>query len=68
MVTVERQNKVIDRLNKTSFEFRGLSTDTKPTNKYKDVNIANGSLFIEMDTEDLFFYNEDTSSWVGGTE
>ena len=66
MVTVEKQNNVEDRLNRISFEFRGLSTDTKPTTLYGGANIANGSVFIEMDTEKILFYDEEGSAWVGG--
>lgn len=32
-------------------EFRGLSTDTKPT------SCGNGSVFIEMDTGKIYFFN-----------
>lgn len=68
MVTIECQKKDKYRLDKTYFEFRGLSTDTMPTGTYGGVNIANGSVYIAMDTEDLYFYDEGTSSWVGGAE
>lgn len=36
-----------------------LSTDTKPTNQ-----IANGSILVEIDTGNVFFFNEDASTWV----
>ena len=39
-------------------EFAGLSTDTKPTN-----GIATGSLFLEVDTGDVFAYDEAGSEW-----
>lgn len=45
------------------FEYAGLSTDTKPT---EDI-IATGSVFIEVDTGDVYFFNEEGSSdheWV----
>lgn len=35
------------------YEFSGLSTDTKPTQ-----NIATGSVFLEVDTGSVFFYDE----------
>lgn len=66
MITIRNQEKVQDRLDMTMLELRGLSTDEKPINKYKTLNIANGSIFIEMDTEEIFFYDEQTSVWVGG--
>ena len=36
----------------------GLSTDTKPT-----TGLANGSIFVEVDTGKLFLFNEDTGEW-----
>jgi hypothetical protein len=39
-------------------ELAGLSTDEKPT------GFATGSLFMEVDTGDVFLYNEDSSQWV----
>ena len=43
-------------------ELRGLSTDTKPTeidNRYVD----NGSVFIEINTGKIFFYDLDSETW-----
>jgi hypothetical protein len=45
--------------NENCFEFRGLSTDTKPlghnlTNGNVNYIVSNGSVFIEMDTGDVF--------------
>ena len=45
------------------FEYAGTSSDTKPTG---DI-IATGSVFIEVDTGDVYFFNEDGASgsqWV----
>lgn len=36
----------------------GLSTDTKPTE-----NIGNGTIFIEMDTKKIYFYDEENEIW-----
>ena len=36
-----------------------LSSDTKPT-----AGIANGSIFVEVDTGKVFFYNEAGNAWV----
>lgn len=44
--------------------FKGLSTDTKPTVKYDDLEIINGSTFFEMDTQQIFFYDGDTDDWL----
>lgn len=50
-------------------EFRGLSSDTKPL-VYVDENgdekqVANGSVFIEMDTQKIFFFDFDGQEWKG---
>lgn len=44
--------------------FKGLSTDTKPTVKYDDLAIINGSTFFEMDTQQVFFYDGATDDWL----
>lgn len=44
-------------------ELRGLSTDEKPTT-INGGKILNGSSFIEMDTQDIYFYDEENSEWV----
>jgi len=42
------------------FEFAGLSTDTpKPT----DSNISTGSVFTEVDTGDVYLYDEVSATW-----
>ena len=43
----------------------GLSTDSKPT------NVCNGSVFIEMDSNDVYFFDAENAIWrvfVGGAE
>lgn len=40
-------------------EFSGLSTDTKPT-----LDIGTGSIFTEVDTGKVFFFNAASSEWV----
>lgn len=45
-------------------ELRGLSTDTKPT-EFEGKTIGNGSVFVETDTQKLFFYNETSQEWLG---
>lgn len=43
-------------------ELRGLSTDTKPTTM--DGNeIGNGSVFVEIDTQKIFFYDYESKTW-----
>lgn len=40
-------------------EFYGLSTDTKPTER-----LATGSLFIEVNTGDAYFFDEVSETWI----
>jgi len=42
----------------STYEFRGLSTDTKPT------NVPNGCVFVEMNTGKVFMFNAATHTWV----
>lgn len=48
----------------TYCELRGLSTDTKPT-EINGYTIGNGSVFIEIDTQNVYIFNETTQEWVG---
>lgn len=50
--------------NERCFEFRGLSTDTKPVNSH----IGNGSTFLEIDTLKVFFFDEENQEWVNPDE
>ena len=45
-----------------SVELRGLSTDEKPTELDGKI-IDNGSVFIEIDTQKLFFYDLENQEW-----
>ncbi len=38
-------------------EYYGLSTDAKPT------EIANGSVFFEMDTSKVYLYDAENAEW-----
>lgn len=40
-------------------KFFGLSTDTKPT-----TDLANGSIFIEIDTSKAYFFDEENKEWL----
>lgn len=46
------------------FAFKGLSTDSKPTDVFIGKNIGNGSTFFEMDTQEVYFYDGGTNSWL----
>ena len=57
---------------KTQYDFYGTSSESKPTdadmaNDNAD-DIAVGSTFLEVDTGDVYFYDEDAGTWhkVGG--
>lgn len=54
--------------NKAVLSLKGLSSDTKPTVTFEDATnkyeIANGSSFFEMDTQEVKFYNESANVWV----
>ena len=39
-------------------DYAGLSTDSKP------VDAANGALFLEMNTGDIYVYNAAGETWV----
>lgn len=40
-------------------ELYGASTDSKPT-----VGLANGSIFVEVDTGNIYLFNEAEASWT----
>ena len=44
---------------KQYMEYAGLSTDEKPIG-----GILTGSTFLEVDTADVYFYDEDSESWI----
>ena len=48
--------------NYISAELRGLSTDEKPT-QVDGKKIDNGSIFLEINTGKLFFYDLDSQTW-----
>ena len=48
---------------KEIMSFVGLSTDEKPTGQFNGSAIANGSVFIAMDSGAAYMYDEDNSQW-----
>ena len=64
MISIYQKNNSITRrgIETNEIELRGLSTDTKPT-KLGDEDIANGTVFIEIDTQKLFFFDEENKTW-----
>ena len=68
MISIYRKDK--SRLDDELFvivEFRGLSSDTKPTvikdNKGIEKRVDNGSVFIEIDTGDVYIYDLTNQEW-----
>ncbi len=47
----------------STFSFKGLAADTKPTGTWKGTIIENGSSFMEIDTQNLFFYDRENETW-----
>lgn len=45
--------------NERTIEYFGLSTDIKPVENY----IGNGSIFIEVDTNNIFMFDEENKIW-----
>ncbi len=43
-----------------AYSIFGLSSDTKPTSK----KVANGTIFIEMDTMKCFFWDAENEKWI----
>jgi hypothetical protein len=61
MITSLKQYSVGE--NGVHIEVVGLSSDEKPTTMGSRT-VANGSAFLEMDTGDLYLYDEDGSEWI----
>ena len=58
MVTVDKSSM------NEPLSFKGLSSDTKPTIKWDSSPILNGSTFLEMDTQEVYFYDGGTDTWL----
>ena len=64
MVTIYSvKNSNIGGDGKFLVEYRGLSTDDKPTT-VNGGEIENGSVFLEIDTQDIYIYDKENSSWL----
>jgi len=50
---------MVTAVNEKTYDFRGLSTDTKPTE-----HVGNGSTFIEEDTGEVFIFDEANQTWI----
>lgn len=58
MVTQDKQWQTVGSKDTKNTVFYGMSTDEKPI-----ANTANGSVFIEMDTAKLYFYDAENTTW-----
>lgn len=72
MVTIYniKKSEMINHPNGEVFyllELRGLSTDEKPTT-IKNGTIENGSVFIEIDTQDVYMYDGENEEWLPQAE
>ncbi len=57
---VRRTNAITSTIDGvTYYNYSGLSTDTKPTG----LDISTGSLFFEVDTGDVYAYDEVGVTW-----
>ena len=64
MISIVKTDNIKNTEDKTvvTGELRGLSTDTKPT-EINGQAIGNGSVFIEIDTGNIFFYDVISQTW-----
>ena len=61
------KNNTLDEENLLQVELRGLSTDNKPTSLTNGL-IDNGSVFIEIDTQDVYIFDGENKEWVIPTD
>lgn len=57
-------NQIGNISNDRVLELIGLSTDEKPIGKIDGEKIVNGSSFFEMDTCNVFMYDEENNRWL----
>ncbi len=57
MVTITKNTQ------ENTLSFKGLSTDAKPTGTFQGLKIPNGSSFLEIDTQEMVFYDEENENW-----
>lgn len=64
MITIYKKNNAIVQTNQrpNEIELRGLSTDTKPTAQ-DNKDITNGTIFLEIDTGNIYLYNSESNQW-----
>ena len=62
MISIFRKEDVKTKNNNKEIELRGLSTDTKPQT-IDGKPIENGTVFIEIDTGKIYFYDLTNKTW-----
>ena len=62
MVTVRSQTRIIVGL--VLYSFNGLSSDTKPGEKYQNNTVENGSSFFELNTGKVYFWDRSGKAWL----
>lgn len=60
MVTKDKTIRILGFGCTFSENYYGLSTDEKPSG----VNVKNGSRFVEMDSNKLYFYDAANAAWL----
>lgn len=65
MITLVKseKNTMVGDYVKILAEFRGLSTDVKPI-MFGEQKVENGSIFIEIDTGKVYFYDLENEQWM----
>ncbi len=56
--------KVGQNTNSRILELYGKSSDIKPIDFIDGMQVINGSIFIEIDTGDSYFFDEETHTWI----
>lgn len=56
-------NDITNKSGKTILNFVGLSSDEKPIKTFDYEVIRNGSVFLEIDTSEVFMYDEENNEW-----
>ena len=69
MVTIYniKRNDLMNQKAYILCELRGLSTDEKPIQIEENI-IENGSVFIEINTQDVFIYDGENETWLPEAE
>jgi hypothetical protein len=57
-------NRYGSKDNRLPAELWGLSTDEKPLENWEDIILDNGSVFLEIDTGEVFFFDKENKRWV----